>query len=151
MNANTIRNIWSVSSPNKRFISRRFFSQNYIYTCLVFCSVLLSSSVSSLFVRQFSSVVLLNVLGCRLTYYGQVVTNAEARFNNSLRPRIPEGSLGRTAQDVHLDSHTAPELWHAGRIEECPFVNTFRARHTDVYCYHAQWAFTIQYNFIVSV
>ena len=22
-----------------------------------------------------------------------------------------EGSLGRTAQDVHLDSHTAPELW----------------------------------------
>ena len=29
---------------------------------------------------------------------------------NSLRPRKPEGSLGRTAQDVHLDSHTAPEL-----------------------------------------
>ena len=25
--------------------------------------------------------------------------------------RKPEGSLGRTAQDVHLDSHTAPELW----------------------------------------
>ena len=22
-----------------------------------------------------------------------------------------EGSLGRTAQDGHLDSHTAPELW----------------------------------------
>ena len=38
------------------------------------------------------------------------MTNAEARFNNSLRPRKPEGSLGRTAQDVHLDSHTAPEL-----------------------------------------
>ena len=33
-----------------------------------------------------------------------------ARFNNSLRPRKPEGSLGRTAQDGHLDSHTAPEL-----------------------------------------
>ena len=31
--------------------------------------------------------------------------------NKSLRPRKPEGSLGRTAQDVHLDSHTAPELW----------------------------------------
>ena len=28
---------------------------------------------------------------------------------NLLRPRKPEGSLGRTAQDVHLDSHTAPE------------------------------------------
>ena len=36
------------------------------------------------------------------------MTNAEARFSNSLRPRKPEGSLGRTAQDVHLDSHTAP-------------------------------------------
>ena len=39
------------------------------------------------------------------------MTNAEARFNKSLRPRKPEGSLGRTAQDVHLDSRTAPELW----------------------------------------
>ena len=38
------------------------------------------------------------------------MTNAEARFNKSLRPRKPEGSLGRAAQDVHLDSHTAPEL-----------------------------------------
>ena len=40
------------------------------------------------------------------------MTNAEARCNKSLRPRKPEGSLGRTAQDVHLDSHTAPELGH---------------------------------------
>ena len=38
------------------------------------------------------------------------MTNAEARCNKSLRPRKPEGSLGRRAQDVHLDSHTAPEL-----------------------------------------
>ena len=38
------------------------------------------------------------------------MTNAKARFSKSLRPRKPEGSLGRTAQDVHLDSHTAPEL-----------------------------------------
>ena len=38
------------------------------------------------------------------------MTNAEARYNKSLRPRKPEGSLGRTAHDVHLDSHTAPEL-----------------------------------------
>ena len=38
------------------------------------------------------------------------MTNAEARFSKSLRPRKPEGSLGRTAQNVHLDSHTAPEL-----------------------------------------
>ena len=55
--------------------------------------------------------LMLNVLRCQLTYQGQVVTNAEARFNKSLRPRKPEGSLGRTAQDVHLDSHTAPELY----------------------------------------
>ena len=54
--------------------------------------------------------LMLNVLRCHETYSGQVVTNAEARFNKSLRPRKPEGSLGRTAQDVHLDSHTAPEL-----------------------------------------
>ena len=38
------------------------------------------------------------------------MTNAEAQFNNSLRPRKPEDSLGRTAQDGHLDCHTAPEL-----------------------------------------
>ena len=39
------------------------------------------------------------------------MTSTEAPFNNSLRPRKTEGSLGRTAQDGHLDSHTAPELW----------------------------------------
>ena len=38
------------------------------------------------------------------------MTNAEARLNKSLRPRKPEGSLGRTAQNVHLDFHTVPEL-----------------------------------------
>ena len=38
------------------------------------------------------------------------MANAEAWFNKSLRPRKPESSLGRTAQDGHLDSHTAPEL-----------------------------------------
>ena len=45
------------------------------------------------------------------------MTNAEAQFNKSLRPRKPEGSLGRTAQDVHLDSHTAPELCGVGHGE----------------------------------
>ena len=38
------------------------------------------------------------------------MTSAEAWFCIALRPRKPEGSLGRTAQDGHLDSHTAPEL-----------------------------------------
>ena len=41
---------------------------------------------------------------------GKAETSAEAWFNIALRPRKPEGSLGRTAQDGHLDSHTAPEL-----------------------------------------
>ena len=54
--------------------------------------------------------MLLNVLRCRLTYLGQAETSAEAWFNIALRPRKPEGSLGRTAQYGHLDSHTAPEL-----------------------------------------
>ena len=48
------------------------------------------------------------------------MTNAEARCNKSLRPRKPEGSLGRTAQDVHLDSHTAPELC-CTVVEDCHF------------------------------
>ena len=46
------------------------------------------------------------------------MTSAEARFNKSLRPRKPEVSLGRTAQDVHLDSHTAPEL----QVHSCTFI-----------------------------
>ena len=54
--------------------------------------------------------VMLNVLRCQFTDLGQAVTNAEAWFNIALRCRKPEGSLGRTAQDGHLDSHTAPEL-----------------------------------------
>ena len=50
------------------------------------------------------------------------MTNAKARFNKSLRPRKPEGSLGRTAQDVHLDSHTAPELWFLNWLIDGAFL-----------------------------
>ena len=50
------------------------------------------------------------------------MTNAEARCNKSLRPRKPEGSLGRTAQDFHLDSHTAPELWQSSRNWEQRYI-----------------------------
>ena len=56
------------------------------------------------------------------------MTNAEARFSNSLRPRKPEGSLGRTAQDGHLDSHTAPELW--GEEGDYTVLYTVTARKT---------------------
>ena len=60
--------------------------------------------------RGLGDVYKRQVLRCRLTYEGQAVTNAKAWFSIALRPRKPEGSLGRTAQDGHLDSHTAPEL-----------------------------------------
>ena len=53
------------------------------------------------------------------------MTNAEARCNKSLRPRKPEGSLGRTAQDVHLDSHTAPELCATTRAESFLYIYIF--------------------------
>ena len=68
---------------------------------------------------------MLNVLRCHVTYQGQVVTNAEARCNKSLRPRKPQGSLGRTAQDVHLDSNTAPELWKPWGLEPLDFRTVF--------------------------
>ena len=78
----------------------------------IYLSVYISSH--SIFIHlisvRFGWVVLLNVLGCRLTYWGQTDTSAEVWFNIALRPRKPEGSLGWTAQDGHLDSHTAPEL-----------------------------------------
>ena len=38
------------------------------------------------------------------------MTNAKAQFNKSLCPWKPEGSLGWRAKNIHLDSHTAPEL-----------------------------------------
>ena len=69
---------------------------------------------------------MLNVLRCQLTYQGQVVTNAEERFNKSLHPWKPEGSLGQTAQDVHFDSHTAPELCSTESRH-----NTFVARYSE--------------------
>ena len=40
-----------------------------------------------------------------------IITSAGAWFSIAVRPRKPEGSLGRTALDGHLDSRTAPELW----------------------------------------
>ena len=58
------------------------------------------------------------------------MTNAEARFNNSLRPRKPEGSLGRTAQDVHLDSHTAPELCLLRVADDELMLNVLRCHLT---------------------
>ena len=50
-------------------------------------------------------------------------TNAQAWFSIALRPRKPEGSLGRTAQDGHLGFHTAPELWWPFQKEEARYWN----------------------------
>ena len=38
------------------------------------------------------------------------MVNECAWFSVALRPRKPEGSLGRGAQDGDLDFHTTPEL-----------------------------------------
>ena len=56
------------------------------------------------------------------------MTNAEARFNKSLRPRKPVGSLGRTAQDVHLDSHTVPELCVNWWDEDYLYLNVSKTK-----------------------
>ena len=82
---------------------------------------------------------LLSVLRCQLTYQGQVVTNAEARFSNSLRPRKPEGSLRRTAQDAHLDSHAAPELCPKWSIVVSFTVNQKWARISLTMGVSSQW------------
>ena len=59
------------------------------------------------------------------------MTNAEARFNKSLRPRKPQGSLGWIAQDVHLDSHTVPELCgHPGVFLKTPGVKAAGLCHS---------------------
>ena len=58
------------------------------------------------------------------------MTNAEARFNKSLRPRKPEGLLGRTAQDVHLDSYTDPELCQTVGDNDELMLNVLRCQLT---------------------
>ena len=67
---------------------------------------------------ELGVIILLLLLCCLMSsdvgwhnYQGQAETNAKVWFNIALRPQKPESSLGRTAQDGHLDSHTAPELW----------------------------------------
>ena len=45
------------------------------------------------------------------------MTNACAWFNVDLSPQKPYGSLGRGAQDGHLDFHTAPELRGTGSVQ----------------------------------
>ena len=79
------------------------------------------------------------------------MTSAEARFNQSLRPRKPEGSLGRTAQDVYLDSHTAPELcldWFQRNLTSGAI--TSYSKHTLSSSFASPWILTShqQHRFI---
>ena len=97
----------SLGTPENSAIQK--LSIIIIITIITVPLVLVLVLLVLLLVLRFGLVVLLNVLRCRLTYQGQAETNAEAWFNIALRPRKPEGSLGRTVQDGHLDSHTAPE------------------------------------------
>ena len=53
--------------------------------------------------------VMLNVLRCQLTL-GTSCDQCRSMVQYCFTSTEPEGSLGRTAQDGHLDSHTAPEL-----------------------------------------
>ena len=46
--------------------------------------------------------------------------------SKSLRPRKPEGSLGRTAQDVHLDSHTTFDA----AVDDELMLNVLRCHET---------------------
>ena len=62
------------------------------------------------------------------------MSNAEAWFNIALRPRKPEGSLGRTAQDGHLDFHTAPELFPRRWGKRETIYLTLHCHHQDVSC-----------------
>ena len=78
------------------------------------------------------------------------MTNAEARCNKSLRPRKPEGSLGRTAQDVHLDSHTAPELWRSPEAAVCiltvGFLRRFSWQRSVVHFDPVCWLHALEWN-----
>ena len=76
------------------------------------------------------------------------MTNAEARFNKSLRPRKPEGSLGRTAQDVPLDSHTAPELCPPTDATVCAF---YMQVDTVISCNGMKKVFCILYLLIFLI
>ena len=63
------------------------------------------------------------------------MTNAEAQFNNSLHPQKPEGSLGQTAQDGHLDSHTAPELCSFVVVVVFFVLLVLQVRHLSFFSY----------------
>ena len=84
------------------------------------------------------------------------MTNAEAWFSNSLRPRKPEGSLGRTAEDGHLDSHTAPELskqglWIDDRLYSAILRSLEQTHCACMWFYMSDWLFIARFCFFVCL
>ena len=51
-------------------------------------------------------------------------------FSIALHPWKPEGSLGQTAQDSHLNSHTAPELCKQEDDDDELMLNVLRCHLT---------------------
>ena len=70
------------------------------------------------------------------------MTNAEAWFNTASRPRKPESSLGRTAQDGHLDSQTAGLNYEP--CENCR--QRLHLQMTVIYCWCSVFWFLAVFN-----
>ena len=58
-------------------------------------------------------------------------------------PRKPEGSLGRTAQDGHLDSHKAPQLWLLDAVWISTKYQTIARRHWTDSKRNRLWVLTV--------
>ena len=99
-------------SPTQYCFGVEFNFKLLLIACIIIRYSPLPSSLTALLSHvNVNDDVELNVRRCRLAYSGQAVTSAGAWFSVALCPRKPWGSLGWTAQDGHLDSQTAPELW----------------------------------------
>jgi len=56
---------------------------------MCFAMMTVSQTIAPHIYENLDDDVELHILGCRLTYWGQTVTNAEAWFNVALRPQKP--------------------------------------------------------------
>ena len=108
-----------------------------------------------------SDELMLNVLRCPSWHIRDksVVTNAEARFDNSLRPRKPEGSLGRTAQpgrSPRLDRLVVTESYPCGRrvegvLRDFPLWNRSLKQIIAPTCLSRLWNRSLQYSYISGI
>ena len=74
--------------------------------------------------RTFDDDVELHVLGCWLTYQGQIVTNATETVR----------LIRMEAKDGHLNFHTIPELWTFDNMQSCfAYHHMMRCQWCSVY------------------